>query len=363
MAETIALVGALGLALGGTGLFGKPSRMLGMSRAQAAAFAILGALGLLTGGLIFVIERPPGPAPLPASAEVHRRLQSTLRAYLSSNAPEEASLVRSYALGSDWDDLVVRTELAPAHHSLQAGQRICELARNVIVQVRVVAIEGSTLWSCDRVNSEGNAQLVLAEQQAAAEAEAERLAEEQARAADEAQAASQLRTRRTTAQPARTSSRSAVPAPAAAPGPDCHPSYVGECLPPDASDVDCVGGRGNGPVYAVVEDISVVGPDEYGLDRDDDKVACESNDRDDGLEADLEPMPAPEPDDEAEPPPAQAICHPSYEGECLPVDASDVDCVDGDGNGPVYAQNHNIRVVGPDIYGLDSDGDGLGCEP
>ncbi len=59
---------------------------------------------------------------------------------------------------------------------------------------------------------------------------------------------------------------------------------------------------------------------------------------------------------------ARAVCHPSYEGECLPPSASDVDCAGGSGNGPVYARTKNIRVVGPDVYDLDRDGNGLACE-
>lgn len=56
-------------------------------------------------------------------------------------------------------------------------------------------------------------------------------------------------------------------------GQDCHPSYQGACVP-IASDVDCAGGSGNGPQY-VIGPVYVVGPDEYGLDRDGDGVACE----------------------------------------------------------------------------------------
>ena len=56
----------------------------------------------------------------------------------------------------------------------------------------------------------------------------------------------------------------------------CHPSYVGTCLPADASDVDCGGGSGNGPVYATVKRFQVVGPDVFDLDRDGDGIACES---------------------------------------------------------------------------------------
>ena len=59
-------------------------------------------------------------------------------------------------------------------------------------------------------------------------------------------------------------------------------------------------------------------------------------------------------------PTARSGCHSSYSG-CVPV-ASDVDCAGGSGNGPAYTSAKNIRVTGPDEYGLDSDGDGLGCE-
>ncbi|MBX9645100.1 MAG: hypothetical protein K2W91_13510 [Novosphingobium sp.] len=61
--------------------------------------------------------------------------------------------------------------------------------------------------------------------------------------------------------------------PASVAGQDCHPSYEGACVP-IASDVDCAGGSGNGPAY-FVGPVYIVGPDEYGLDRDGDGVACE----------------------------------------------------------------------------------------
>lgn len=51
-------------------------------------------------------------------------------------------------------------------------------------------------------------------------------------------------------------------------------------------------------------------------------------------------------------------CHDSY-SPCLPI-VSDVDCEGGSGNGPVYTGP--VRVIGPDDYGLDRDGDGFGCE-
>ncbi len=53
-------------------------------------------------------------------------------------------------------------------------------------------------------------------------------------------------------------------------------------------------------------------------------------------------------------------CDPNYEGACVPI-ASDVDCASGSGNGPAYVSGP-VYVVGRDIYGLDGDNDGIGCE-
>ena len=52
-------------------------------------------------------------------------------------------------------------------------------------------------------------------------------------------------------------------------------------------------------------------------------------------------------------------CNPNYSG-CVPI-ASDVDCAGGSGNGPAYTYGP-VQVIGVDVYGLDRDGDGLGCE-
>ena len=57
--------------------------------------------------------------------------------------------------------------------------------------------------------------------------------------------------------------------------------------------------------------------------------------------------------------PPSRSCTPGY-SPCVPV-ASDVDCAGGSGNGPAYVEGP-VYVTGSDPYGLDSDGDGVGCE-
>ncbi len=65
------------------------------------------------------------------------------------------------------------------------------------------------------------------------------------------------------------------------------------------------------------------------------------------------------------PPPATTApprnCDPSYPGVCLHDGIGDYDCAGGSGNGPNYVDGP-IRVLPPDPFGLDRDGDGLGCE-
>ena len=59
-------------------------------------------------------------------------------------------------------------------------------------------------------------------------------------------------------------------------------------------------------------------------------------------------------------PAAAQQCDPNCEGACVPI-ASDVDCAGGSGNGPAYVEGP-VYVVGRDIYDLDRDGNGVGCE-
>jgi len=52
-------------------------------------------------------------------------------------------------------------------------------------------------------------------------------------------------------------------------------------------------------------------------------------------------------------------CDPNY-SPCVPI-ATDVDCAGGRGNGPAYVKGP-VRVIGKDIYRLDGDHNGIGCE-
>ena len=64
----------------------------------------------------------------------------------------------------------------------------------------------------------------------------------------------------------------------------------------------------------------------------------------------------------APPPPSSPAgdCNPNYSGACVP-NASDVDCAGGSGDGPEYVAGP-VQVIGSDVYDLDRDGDGVGCE-
>jgi hypothetical protein len=62
------------------------------------------------------------------------------------------------------------------------------------------------------------------------------------------------------------------------------------------------------------------------------------------------------------PPPTttQPVCDPNYQGACLNPYAYDYDCLGGSGDGPFYTGQ--VTIVGYDRFGLDADGDGIGCE-
>jgi hypothetical protein len=58
--------------------------------------------------------------------------------------------------------------------------------------------------------------------------------------------------------------------------------------------------------------------------------------------------------------PTASRCHPSYKLKCLKRNAVDYDCIGGRGNGPLYTGL--VKVVGRDVFRLDADHDGWGCE-
>ena len=54
-------------------------------------------------------------------------------------------------------------------------------------------------------------------------------------------------------------------------------------------------------------------------------------------------------------------CDPAYPDACLHDGIGNYDCAGGSGNGPNYVDGP-IRVLPPDPFDLDRDGDGVGCE-
>jgi hypothetical protein len=71
------------------------------------------------------------------------------------------------------------------------------------------------------------------------------------------------------------------------------------------------------------------------------------------------PVTAPLPTAPPETSPPAPDCTPGYD-PCIPP-GPDVDCSGGSGNGPRYVDGP-VSVTGSDPYGLDRDGDGIGCE-
>jgi hypothetical protein len=63
-----------------------------------------------------------------------------------------------------------------------------------------------------------------------------------------------------------------APAPSQSANSNCNPNYSG-CVP-NASDVDCAGGSGNGPAY-VSGPVQVIGVDVYRLDGNNNGIGCE----------------------------------------------------------------------------------------
>jgi hypothetical protein len=62
--------------------------------------------------------------------------------------------------------------------------------------------------------------------------------------------------------------------------------------------------------------------------------------------------------------PPRPDCHPSYQpradGSCIPAVAN-VRCARDGVDGPVLVSGR-YRIVGPDVFSLDPDGDGIACD-
>ncbi|MFF1830553.1 hypothetical protein [Paenarthrobacter sp. NPDC058040] len=112
------------------------------------------------------------------------------------------------------------------------------------------------------------AEKAAADKAAADKAAADKAAADKA-AADQAAAQAAAAAKAAADQKA---AQAAVPKAAPQAPSNCDPNYSG-CVP-IASDVDCAGGKGNGPAY-VQGPVTVIGSDIYDLDSDNDGIACE----------------------------------------------------------------------------------------
>jgi hypothetical protein len=88
-------------------------------------------------------------------------------------------------------------------------------------------------------------------------------------------AAAPVATRPTTSKPAtpKPTTKAPTPKPAPVSSGGCNVNYT-PCVPDDPTDVDCQGGKGNGPSY-VKGPVTVTGTDVYGLDADHDGTGCD----------------------------------------------------------------------------------------
>ena len=60
-------------------------------------------------------------------------------------------------------------------------------------------------------------------------------------------------------------------------------------------------------------------------------------------------------------PPAARVTTPTVPPSAPSHGIGDYDCAGGSGNGPNYVHGP-LKVLPPDPFGLDRDGDGIGCE-
>jgi endonuclease YncB( thermonuclease family) len=139
--------------------------------------------------------------------------------------------------------------------------------------------------------------------------------------------------------------------------PACTAGYSPCLINHGGADYDCAGGSGNGPYYTRSGVTYVVtGSDPYGLDSDGNGKGCESGggggSGGSGSGGGSGGGGG-----------TGGSCTPGYSPCLVYHGGADYDCSGGSGNGPYYtAPGVVYNVTGSDPYGLDSDGNGLGCE-
>ncbi len=136
--------------------------------------------------------------------------------------------------------------------------------------------------------------------------------------------------------------------------PACTAGYSPCLINHGGADYDCSGGSGNGPYYTKAGvTYTVTGSDPYGLDSNANGKGCESGGGSSGGGGSGGSGGGS----------TGGSCTPGYSPCLVYHGGADYDCSGGSGNGPYYtAPGVTYTVSGSDPYGLDANGNGLGCE-
>jgi len=134
---------------------------------------------------------------------------------------------------------------------------------------------------------------------------------------------------------------------------NCTPGYSPCLIWHGGADYDCAGGSGNGPYYTAPGVVYTVSrSDPYRLDSNGNGKGCENSGGSSGGGGGPGGGGG-----------TGSDCTPGYSPCLVYHGGADYDCYGGSGNGPYYtAPGVVYTVTGSDPYGLDSNGNGLGCE-
>jgi outer membrane murein-binding lipoprotein Lpp len=184
-------------------------------------------------------------------------------------------VIATAVLNSDKNSLAATGETLSAENAVLVGENERFVSANEAAEKRAATAEARAKSQADRIVARARGKL---DKRAAALKARENDADAEAKRLVARSAALEARGRTLDAREAAVAALEedyslADPTEDSGGGASCHPSYEGACLDPSQYDYDCEGGSGDGPGYTGY--VTVVGPDEYGLDGDGDGEACE----------------------------------------------------------------------------------------